>query len=158
MHIIIRGQSPVVELVTPAIGAIGDMCDRSCEQECDIDFVLRKYGDAVSLQRWTNGGLDDYSDVPEDPVERIQWIKDHVELAEQAGIGTRGEIIDADKFNAFFGLSDSKTKIKTAEDKVTAANKEISDLRANITAMQAKYDKLIQAQKLEKTNETTEGK
>ena len=149
MHIIIRGQSPVIELVTPAIGAVGDMCDRSCEQECDIDFVLRKYGDAVSLQRWTNGGLDDFSDVPDDPVDRIAWIKSHAEMAEQAGIGTRGEIVDADKFNAFFGLAKSKETVDDLKAKYDALAKSNNDLIAKL----AKFE----AQK-EVVNETTEGK
>ena len=150
MHIIIRGQSPVIELVTPAIGAVGDMCDRSCEQECDIDFVLRKYGDAVSLQRWTNGGLDDFSDVPEDPVDRIDWIKRHAEMAEQAGIGTRGEIVDADKFNAFFGLTKAKQETNDLKAKYDALVKSNTDLQAKL----AKLETLKEVVK----NETAEGK
>ena len=150
MHIIIRGQSPVIELVTPAIGAVGDMCDRSCEQECDIDFVLRKYGDAVSLQRWTNGGIDDFSDVPDDPVDRIAWIKSHAEMAEQAGIGTRGEIVDADKFNAFFGLAKSKQETNDLKAKYDALVKSNTDLQAKL----AKFETLKEVAK----NETTEGK
>ena len=150
MHIIIRGQSPVIELVTPAIGAIGDMCDRSCEQECDIDFVLRKYGDAVSLQRWTNGGLDDFSDVPEDPVDRIAWIKSHADMAEQAGIGTRGEIVDADKFNAFFGLTKAKQETNDLKAKYDALVKSNTDLQAKL----AKFETSKEVAK----NETTEGK
>lgn len=150
MHIIIRGQSPVIELVTPAIGAVGDMCDRSCEQECDIDFVLRKYGDAVSLQRWTNGGLDDFSDVPEDPVDRIDWIKSHAEMAEQAGIGTRGEIVDADKFNAFFGLTKAKQETNDLKAKYDALVKSNTDLQAKL----AKFETLKEVVK----NETAEGK
>lgn len=150
MHIIIRGQSPVIELVTPAIGAIGDMCDRSCEQECDIDFVLRKYGDAVSLQRWTNGGLDDFSDVPEDPVDRIAWIKSHADMAEQAGIGTRGEIVDADKFNAFFGIAKSKQETNDLKSKYDALVKSNTELQAKL----AKFETLKEVAK----NEATEGK
>ena len=150
MHIIIRGQSPVIELVTPAIGAVGDMCDRSCEQECDIDFVLRKYGDAVSLQRWTNGGIDDFSDVPDDPVDRIAWIKSHAEMAEQAGIGTRGEIVDADKFNAFFGLAKSKQETNDLKAKYDALVKSNTELQAKL----AKFETLKEVAK----NETTEGK
>lgn len=150
MHIIIRGQSPVIELVTPAIGAVGDMCDRSCEQECDIDFVLRKYGDAVSLQRWTNGGLDDFSDVPDDPVDRIAWIKSHAEMAEQAGIGTRGEIVDADKFNAFFGLAKSKQETNDLKVKYDALVKANTDLQAKL----AKFETVKEVAK----NETTESK
>lgn len=150
MQIIIRGQSPVIELVTPAIGAVGDMCDRSCEQECDIDFVLRKYGDAVSLQRWTNGGIDDFSDVPEDPVDRIAWIKSHAEMAEQAGIGTRGEIVDADKFNAFFGLTKAKQENNDLKAKYDALVKSNTDLQAKL----AKFETLKEVVK----NETTEGK
>lgn len=150
MQIIIRGQSPVIELVTPAIGAVGDMCDRSCEQECDIDFVLRKYGDAVSLQRWTNGGLDDFSDVPDDPVDRIAWIKSHADMAEQAGIGTRGEIVDADKFNAFFGLAKSKQETNDLKAKYDALVKSNTDLQAKL----AKFETVKEVVK----NETTEGK
>lgn len=150
MHIIIRGQSPVIELVTPAIGAIGDMCDRSCEQECDIDFVLRKYGDAVSLQRWTNGGLDDFSDVPDDPVDRIAWIKSHADMAEQAGIGTRGEIVDADKFNAFFGIAKSKQETNDLKSKYDALVKSNTELQAKL----AKFETLKEVAK----NEATEGK
>ena len=150
MQIIIRGQSPVIELVTPAIGAVGDMCDRSCEQECDIDFVLRKYGDAVSLQRWTNGGLDDFSDVPDDPVDRIAWIKSHAEMAEQAGIGTRGEIVDADKFNAFFGLTRAKQETNDLKAKYDALVKSNTDLQAKL----AKFETVKEVVK----NETTEGK
>ena len=150
MQIIIRGQSPVIELVTPAIGAVGDMCDRSCEQECDIDFVLRKYGDAVSLQRWTNGGIDDFSDVPDDPVDRIAWIKSHAEMAEQAGIGTRGEIVDADKFNAFFGLTKAKQETNDLKAKYDALVKSNTDLQAKL----AKFETVKEVAK----NETTEGK
>ena len=150
MQIIIRGQSPVIELVTPAIGAVGDMCDRSCEQECDIDFVLRKYGDAVSLQRWTNGGIDDFSDVPDDPVDRIAWIKSHAEMAEQAGIGTRGEIVDADKFNAFFGLSKAKQETDDLKARYDALVKSNTDLQAKL----AKFETVKEVVK----NETAEGK
>ena len=116
MRIIKRTEYTQVTLVTPAIGSVGDKTDRSLAEECDIDFILHKYGDAISSPRWQSGVIDDFSDVPEDPVERLTWLKEHQEMAERAGIGSRGEILDKDKFNNFFGLSQSKKTEDTLKE------------------------------------------
>ena len=55
-------------LVTPAIGAEGDLCDRSFEGECDVDYILRKYG-AAGDGAARFGVTGDFSQIPNDLVD-----------------------------------------------------------------------------------------
>lgn len=55
-------------LVTPALGSEGDKCDRTFEGECDVDFILRKYGTlGDSSARF--GVYGDFSNLPTDLVD-----------------------------------------------------------------------------------------
>lgn len=129
MKIITREKYTKVVLKTPAIGSVGDKTDRSLAEECDIDFILHKYGDAIAGQRWKAGEVDDFSDVPDDPVDRLEWLKQNKELSERAGIGSRGEIIDKDKFNAFFGLSESKKVEDTLKEDYENLKRQFEDYK-----------------------------
>lgn len=55
-------------LVTPPLGSEGDKCDRTFEGECDVDFILRKYGTlGDSSARF--GVYGDFSNLPSDLVD-----------------------------------------------------------------------------------------
>lgn len=66
VNIFTRFARPLAD--TPHIGEEGDMCDRTFEGECDIDFILRKYGSAGDgAARF--GVTGDFSTIPSDLVD-----------------------------------------------------------------------------------------
>lgn len=72
---------------TPRIGAEGDMCDRSFEGECDVDFILRKYGSAGDgAARF--GVTGDFSQIPSDLVDL------HNHMSDIAAQMRKGESVD----------------------------------------------------------------
>lgn len=62
-------------LVTPDIGSEGDLCDRSFEGECDVDYILRKYG-AAGDGAARFGVTGDFSQIPNDLVDLHNHIAD----------------------------------------------------------------------------------
>ena len=60
---------------TPRIGSEGDLCDRSFEGECDVDYILRKYG-AAGDGAARFGVIGDFSQIPSDLVDLHNHIAD----------------------------------------------------------------------------------
>lgn len=95
-------------LVTPAIGAEGDLCDRSFEGECDVDYILRKYG-AAGDGAARFGVTGDFSQVPSDLVDL------HNHLADIASQMRDGETVE--EFVARIAAADKPVDDKPADDK-----------------------------------------
>ncbi len=94
-------------LVTPAIGAEGDLCDRSFEGECDVDYILRKYG-AAGDGAARFGVTGDFSQIPGDLVDL------HNHIADIAAQMHDGETVE--EFVARIAAAD-KSDDKPADDK-----------------------------------------
>ena len=95
-------------LVTPAIGAEGDLCDRSFEGECDVDYILRKYG-AAGDGAARFGVTGDFSQIPNDLVDL------HNHLADIASHMRDGETVE--EFVSRIAASDKPADDKPADDK-----------------------------------------
>lgn len=67
-----------ITIITPSIGAKGDMTDRSFAGDCDVDAILRKYG-TINYKRFTSADCADVSELPADRLDMeimIQNVRD----------------------------------------------------------------------------------
>ncbi len=110
MHIVVNvfDRSARPRLVTPAIGAEGDLCDRSFEGECDVDYILRKYG-AAGDGAARFGVTGDFSQIPSDLVDL------HNHIADIAAQMRDGETVE--EFVARIAAADKPADDKPADDK-----------------------------------------
>lgn len=93
---------PTPVLVTPPLGGVGDKCDRSCEAECRIDNIIRKYGEILPQALAAQQMDIDMTDVPDDPIDKMAYIKALKDRLAERGLSPLGEIVDAGKFKAAF--------------------------------------------------------
>lgn len=100
--VIMPWERPTPTLKTPSLGEKGDMCDRTLENECRIDTILRKYGEIPA--RPTEDV--DFSNIPTDPVDLLAYVRKCRNLLDNAGLGYDGSIVDQAKFDAMFGKKD----------------------------------------------------
>lgn len=113
VNIFDRFARPLID--TPRIGAEGDMCDRSFEGECDVDFILRKYG-AAGDGAARFGVTGDYSQIPSDLVDL------HNHMADIAAQMHAGESVD--DFIARIAAADKPDSVEPPEEKEPHEEKE----------------------------------
>lgn len=108
-------------LVTPALGSEGDKCDRTFEGECDVDFILRKYGTlGDSSARF--GVYGDFSNLPSDLVdlrnytERIRGMMlDGETIDDFIARLSKGEIDENPEKTVDGGKDEKKEDVETGE-------------------------------------------
>lgn len=101
---------PTPALTTPPLGGVGDRCDRSCEAECRIDNIIRKYGEILPQALAAQQMDIDMSDVPDDPIDKMAYIKGLKDRLAERGLSPLGEVIDVEKFKAAFPAEKSVEK------------------------------------------------
>lgn len=115
-------ERPAPTLTTPALGEDGDRCDRTRENECRVDTLLRKYGEILPPNYHEDIDLTDF---PDDPIDRMKYVKDLKDRLASRGLDPQGNIIDKALFDKAFPQSANPTV--TVVDKVVDKVKEVTN-------------------------------
>ena len=115
LKVIMVWERPAPKLDTPRLGEPGDVCDRTLEAECRIDNIIRRYGEIVPP---CQQGDIDMSDVPDDPVDKMEYIKTLKATLASRGLGLDGSIIDRELFNKTFPKTTEVNDEKEETEKV----------------------------------------
>lgn len=99
LKVIMVWERPAPKLETPRLGEPGDVCDRTLEAECRIDNIIRRYGEVLPPCRQEDV---DMSDVPDDPVDKMEYIKTLKHTLASRGLGLDGSVINQELFDKTF--------------------------------------------------------
>ena len=115
-------ERPSPTLITPSLGEEGDKCDRSRENECRVDTLLKKYGEILPPNYQEDIDLTDF---PDDPIDRMKYVKDLKDRLASRGLDPQGNIIGKALFDKAFPQSVSP--IAETVDKVVDKVKEVKN-------------------------------